>query len=119
MGAECYYIEDNILIIAKQNRTTIGVIGMRAPSYKRPFAELDLLFIDNHFIGQGYGKELWNKAKDIAQELKWDSFRFISDQLPEVIGFYEKMGAKIVKHLSFNTGCFPMMEYILPKPELS
>lgn len=114
-GPNAYYVEDNILLIAKHNDTTIGIIGMRAPSSQRPFAELDLLFIDNTFIGQGYGKQLWNKIKEMAKEEHWNSFRFISDNIPEVTGFYEKMGAIIVEKLNLNTGCFPIMEYILPK----
>ncbi|WP_131783976.1 GNAT family N-acetyltransferase [Legionella gresilensis] len=113
-GPNTYYIEDNILLIAKHQNTSIGIIGMRAPSSKRHFAELDLLFIDNLFIGQGYGKQLWNKAKEIAKKEDWESFQFISDNTPEVVGFYEKMGAASIENLTLATGCFPIMEYILP-----
>ncbi|MGQ3888899.1 GNAT family N-acetyltransferase [Legionella sp. CNM-1927-20] len=114
-GPNAYYIEDSILLTAKYQSTTIGVIGMRAPSSKRQFAKLDLLFIDNTFIGHGYGKQLWNKAKEIAKKENWNSFRFISDNIPKVIEFYEKMGATNVAKLNLATGCFPIMEYILSK----
>lgn len=114
-GPNAYYIEDNILLIAKYKDTVIGILGIRAPSFKRQFAELDLLFIDNLFIGQGYGKQLWSKVKKIAKEENWNAFRFISDNIREMVGFYEKMGAIRIDTLNLTTGCFPIMEYTLPK----
>ncbi|MBA2709438.1 MAG: GNAT family N-acetyltransferase [Tatlockia sp.] len=114
-GPNAYYIEDNILLIAKHRETSIGIIGMRSPSSNRPFAELDLLFVDTSYIGQGYGKQLWNKVKEIANEKNWNSFRFISDNIPEVSGFYEKLGAIRIEKINLPSGCFPIMEYTLSK----
>jgi GNAT superfamily N-acetyltransferase len=108
-GPRAYYIEDNILLIAYENNTPIGIIGMRAPTHKRNHAELDLLFIDSPYIGQGYGRCLWEMVLDIASKQGWQELRFISDNIPQIVGFYHHMGAKSVETLTLATGVFPVM----------
>jgi GNAT superfamily N-acetyltransferase len=109
-GPRAYYVEDHILLKALRHEDLIGVIGMRAPTLKRT-AELDLLFIDSPYIGQGYGGLLWNQTLKIAQEHSWSSFRFLSDKLSEIVGFYEHMGARQMGSVSLEAGDFPLMEY--------
>lgn len=110
-GPRAYYVEDHILIKALCCNQLIGIIGMRGPTIKRDYAELDLLFLDSQFIGKGYGRLLWNEVINISQNQGFGVFRFISDNIPQIIEFYKHMGAKRVGEISLNTGNFPIMEF--------
>lgn len=110
-GPRAYYVEDHILIKALFCNKFIGIIGMRGPTIKRDYAELDLLFLDSEFIGKGYGRLLWNEVINTSKNQDWGVFRFISDNIPQVMGFYKYMGAKQVGEISLNTGNFPIMEF--------
>lgn len=52
---------------------------------------LDYFFLDVQFIGQGYGRQLWNHCVEQAKNKRWKEFTFWSD--PHSLGFYEHMGA--------------------------
>ena len=54
--------------------------------------ELDFLFLHPDFIGQGYGRLLWQHLSNMAQALKYNEFTIWSD--PEAEGFYLKMGCE-------------------------
>ena len=112
-GPRAYYVEDHILIKALLCNQFIGVIGMRGPTIKRKHAELDLLFLDSQFIGKGYGRLLWDEVINTSKNQGWNAFRFISDNIPQIIGFYKCMGAKQVGELHLVTGNFPIMEFCL------
>lgn len=53
--------------------------------------ELDHFFLDTQFIGQGYGRYLWEHCIEAAYQKGWNTFFFSSD--PHSRGFYERMGA--------------------------
>tara|TARA_R110000868_G_scaffold355171_1_gene616488 strand:+ start:575 stop:1048 length:474 start_codon:yes stop_codon:yes gene_type:complete len=114
-GPGAYYIEDHILYMALNNHELIGIIGMREPNSNRKFAELDLLFVESKYIGKGYGRLLWNKSVSLAKERGLKSFRFVSDNLPQIKGFYEHMGANTIDEIHLQAGNFPFMEYLLDK----
>ena len=112
-GPGAYYVEDHFLYMAFYNGEAAGIIGMRAPGSKRAFVELDLLFVDSNYIGKGFGRLLWEKVLSISKEQHWKSFRFISDNIPQITGFYEHMGARKIDRLTLEIGDFPIMEYQL------
>ncbi|WP_052403175.1 GNAT family N-acetyltransferase [Legionella massiliensis] len=110
-GPRAYYVEDHILLKVLADELFIGVIGMRGPTLKRDFAELDLLFVDSHLIGKGYGRLLWNEVINIAKNQGWQIFRFISDSIPQIVGFYLHMGVKLIDEINLSSGAFPIMEF--------
>lgn len=56
--------------------------------------ELDWLFLDPLFIGQGLGRELWTMACATALERDYKEFTLWSD--PGAEGFYTRMGCEKV-----------------------
>ncbi len=84
---------------------------MRGPTIKRDYAEFDLLFLDSQFIGKGYGRLLWSEVINTSKNQNWGVFRFISDNISQVMGFYKYMRAKQVGEISLNMGNFPIMEF--------
>lgn len=52
---------------------------------------LDHFFLNTKFIGQGYGRLLWEHCIKQAKKKSWLEFTFWSD--PYSLGFYEHMGA--------------------------
>ena len=116
-GPRAYYVEDHVLIKAFFSNQFMGIIGMREPTIKRDHAELDLLFVDSQFIGKGYGNLLWKEVLNTCKNQGWGVFRFISDNIPQIIGFYQYMGAKQVGEISLVTGNFPIMEFCIERTE--
>lgn len=68
-----------------------GEIGYYLFKIDQDTLELDHFFLDTQFIGQGYGRLLWDHCVHQAQERRWSAFVFWSD--PHSLGFYEHMGA--------------------------
>lgn len=52
--------------------------------------ELDMFFLDPHYIGRGYGKKMWEFSLKTMQNMGFQSFFLIAD--PYANSFYEKMG---------------------------
>ncbi|MBI5930227.1 MAG: GNAT family N-acetyltransferase [Chloroflexi bacterium] len=81
--------------------------------YKRPDAiYLEDLFIDPTFIGQGYGKILFQHVIHLAQTWGFEKIIFEAD--PNAEAFYRKMGAEIIAyHPSplFEDRLLPQMQY--------
>ena len=76
--------------------------------------ELDLLFVEPTFIGQGIGTLLWRHAIDLARSMGAKTLMFDAD--PHARPFYERMGAVVINdHLStVITGLrIPRMRYAL------
>ncbi|NIF07490.1 GNAT family N-acetyltransferase [Chryseobacterium sp. Tr-659] len=53
---------------------------------------LEMLFIHNDMRGKGYGKKLYQFMKEETGLTKVD----VNEQNPQAIGFYEKMGFKVI-----------------------
>jgi GNAT superfamily N-acetyltransferase len=56
-------------------------------------AELDDLFVEPDFIGQGVGTRLWQHAVEVARSLGATALVFDAD--PHARGFYERLGAVV------------------------
>lgn len=77
---------------------------------------LDYFFLDTRFIGQGYGRKLWDHCIEQAKSREWEEFTFLSD--PHSLAFYEHMGAvKIDERPMITTPGImcPLMRFIIPR----
>ena len=68
-----------------------GVIGTYIFSSDESGPMLDHLFLNTQFIGQGYGRQLWDHCVESARKKGWELFTFWAD--PNALEFYEHMGA--------------------------
>lgn len=72
--------------------------------------ELDFLFVDPNYIGQGFGKLLMNDFMERLKVLKFKEVILISD--PNAEAFYKSVGLKVIKRLksSIEGRFLPVME---------
>ena len=107
------YFEKNFGYIAEVDQEVVGFY-LFTPTETPP--ELAYFFLNTRFIGQGYGRPLWDHCVQQAQTKGWEKFAFVSD--PHALGFYEHMGAIVVGELPMTTlpdHLAPMMEFALRK----
>jgi GNAT superfamily N-acetyltransferase len=79
--------------------------------------DLDHLFVDPEFIGQGVGAQLWRHAVDRASALGARAIVFGAD--PNARPFYERMGAVVVSEQVSTIVAgrrTPQMRYEIPDP---
>jgi GNAT superfamily N-acetyltransferase len=76
-----------IILLIRPGRKSLKIPSRLSVS----ILELDHFFLDTQFIGQGFGRQLWNHCIRQAQQKGWADFTFWSD--PHSLGFYEHMGA--------------------------
>jgi GNAT superfamily N-acetyltransferase len=67
------------------------VVGFAGFSLSGTAPELQYLFVEPEFIGNGCGKILWQKAVEEARAMGWSSFSIVAD--PNAESFYVKQGA--------------------------
>jgi GNAT superfamily N-acetyltransferase len=67
------------------------IIGFYSILIEEKGTSLEDLFIDPHYIGQGYGKRLWNHAVEAGKSLGLKEFVIVTS--PQAKEFYLKMGA--------------------------
>ena len=82
------YFDKAFGYIAESLHETIGYYLFKT---EKDTLELDHFFLETRFIGQGYGRQLWDHCVKQAQQKRWTEFTFWSD--PHSLGFYEHMGA--------------------------
>jgi GNAT superfamily N-acetyltransferase len=82
------YFDEAFGSIAESPQGTIGYYLFKT---NEDLLELDYFFLSTQFIGQGYGRLLWDHCIQAAQTRGWTDFTFWSD--PHALGFYEHMGA--------------------------
>lgn len=82
------YLDNTFGCIAESAQ---GIIGYYLFKVVNEALELDHFFLAIPFIGQGYGRHLWNHCINEAKQRGWKEFTFWSD--PNSLGFYEHMGA--------------------------
>lgn len=63
--------------------------------------ELDKLFVDPNFMGQGVGRQLMKAAKALAREHGFTAMEILSD--PNAVSFYERMGARFIEDAPSDT----------------
>lgn len=86
-GRDNAYFQNALGFIAEEKDTVIGYYAFTTGN--EPM--LDDFFLDTRFIGQGYGRKLWEHCIEQAKAKGWESFSFWSD--PNSQPFYEHMGA--------------------------
>jgi GNAT superfamily N-acetyltransferase len=107
------YFETGFGFIAKSGD---DVIGQYLFKIEEDSPMLDHFFLNTTFIGQGYGRLLWEHCISEAQKRGWDKFSFWSD--PYSQGFYEHMGAIKIDARPMVTlpgHMAPIMSYALTK----
>jgi N-acetylglutamate synthase-like GNAT family acetyltransferase len=80
---------------------------------------LEDLFIEPQYIGQGYGKQLWDHSLAVAQSLGYRKLTLVSDPFAE--RFYAHQGAIRIGETESNAlsgRMLPLMEYLFT-PERS
>lgn len=82
------YFDNTFGAVAEFLQDTIGYYLFKIHEKE---VELDHFFLDTKFIGQGYGRHLWEHCIEAAQQKGWREFTFTSD--PYSRGFYEHLGA--------------------------
>jgi GNAT superfamily N-acetyltransferase len=80
-------IRDDVVMVMKLEDNIIGFFSLC--SYKDN--ELYDFFLKPKYIGKGYGRIMFQQAKEVAQKLGWKKLEWESDPFSE--GFYRKMGA--------------------------
>lgn len=90
LGADT--IERNHVVCAEVDGRLAGVAQVIARADGD--AELEHLFVEPAFIGQGVGRRLWQRAVELARSLEATALVFDSD--PHARAFYERQGAVVV-----------------------
>lgn len=76
--------------------------------------ELDMLFVAPEFIGQGYGRALWQHATATARQLGYARLYICSD--PHAYPFYRRMGALHLRDVESDVQpgrMLPLLHYTL------
>jgi len=84
------YIEKNNVLILEGPLNIFGFFSLETHSNI-----LNHFYIFLDFIGGGYGKLMWNFLISYCEEKSINSFSFVAT--PEVVNFYIKLGAKVVR----------------------
>ncbi len=105
-------IKHHPVYCAEVEGTTAGISHFTVASETE--IELDHLFVEPTFMGQGIGKLLWQHAVDLARSMGAKALVFDAD--PHARPFYEQMGA-VVEDYHFSTIIagltIPRMRYAL------
>jgi GNAT superfamily N-acetyltransferase len=81
-------ISSNLVYVIEESSKIIGFFSLTVNSENN---ELDSLFIEPEYIGKGFGRLLWNRIIEAAEEAGIREFTIDAD--PNAEGFYIKMGA--------------------------
>ena len=88
------FISSNPTYILKNNDDFIGFYGLCITCEA---AALEYLFIEPDYIGQGFGKKLWNHALTECRNRKIREFTIVTS--PDARNFYLKLGAVFYKSI--------------------
>lgn len=92
---------DGGILLIKSNEEIIGCIGVR--KLENNIGELKRMYIKKAFRSKGFGKELLNKAIDLARELNYKKLRL--DTLPtmnKAIKLYKEKGFVEIEAYRYN-----------------
>ncbi|MGH6925518.1 MAG: GNAT family N-acetyltransferase [Propylenella sp.] len=89
------FIEAGEVWVAEAGGTIVGMVGLwpRVHGDDRS-AELHMIFVDPGAVRSGVGRALWRHAEARARALGAKALALDSD--PYAVGFYERMGMRIV-----------------------
>jgi streptomycin 6-kinase len=82
------YLSENTIELMLDGDKIIGLYGFKL--HPDNSLELDYFFIHPAYIGKGFGKTLWDRARQCPKQFNMHSFILWSD--PEAETFYVKMG---------------------------
>jgi len=82
------YIRRNAVFVAATDGGLVGVVGVGAGP-EGP--EIGHLWVSAEAQGQGLGRALVDRAREVAVQNQWTSLRIVSD--PYAQPFYERLGA--------------------------
>jgi GNAT superfamily N-acetyltransferase len=85
------------------------IIGFYGLSQGSNLNRLYFLFVEPEFIGQGYGKKLWDHAILNAKNKGWPTLTFFADEYA-VNKFYQYMPCKIIGNLKTDLGILTEMQ---------
>lgn len=89
------YIENTNVLILEDTLNILGFFSLEADSNL-----LNHFYISHKFIGHGYGKLMWDFLISYCKEKSIKSFSLVAT--PEVLNFYTKLGAKVIKIVKSN-----------------
>jgi ribosomal protein S18 acetylase RimI-like enzyme len=97
------------LIVAEHNESLVGVavvkFGVQCPAGARSAAELQTLYVQEHFIGQGVGKALLQAAEAKARKQSGSALWLtVNAKNTRAIAFYEHRGYSKVGTAYFVLG---------------
>lgn len=84
------YIENNHVLILEDSLNILGFFSLETLS-----KTLNHFYISSNLIGSGYGKIMWKFLISFCKNESITSFSLVAT--PEVVNFYSKLGAKIVR----------------------
>jgi ribosomal protein S18 acetylase RimI-like enzyme len=88
---EKYDEPDGALIIAKENDTVVGCVGLKKLDDKT--CEMKRLFVDNNYRGKGIGKKLVEMIIEEAKLKNYEKMRLDTlDTMESALGIYYKTG---------------------------
>lgn len=82
------FIKSNPVYVIEEGSNIIGFYGLMT---KNNETELEYLFIAPQYIGQGFGKVLWNHMVNLCRGLGISELEIVTS--PQAEAFYIKMGA--------------------------
>lgn len=88
-----FIINSPVYIMENENE----MIDFWGLSIKKYDFELEYFYIAVKYIGQGYGRKLWNHLINKCKLLDILEFQFVTS--PESVDFYKKMGAIIIDNV--------------------
>ncbi|WP_051251795.1 GNAT family N-acetyltransferase [Psychrilyobacter atlanticus] len=84
------YIENNHVLILEDSLNILGFFSLETLS-----KTLNHFYISSNLIGSGYGQIMWYFLISYCKKESIASFSLVAT--PEVVNFYSKLGAKVVR----------------------
>ncbi len=84
------YIETNNVLVLEDSSNILGFFSLETSDNI-----LNHFYISKSFIGSGYGRLMWDFLISYCEDEAINTFSLVAT--PEVVGFYTKLGAKIVR----------------------
>ena len=95
--------DPNTHFLLKIDGKPMGVFHVRKPKYEdyQDCGELGALYLLNEAKGQGYGKILFERAKEELKKMGYNKMVIGCLEANPSNGFYKHMGGKLVKKIPF------------------
>lgn len=87
-------IEENLTYLLENHEEIIGFYNVVQEGY---IGYVEYFYIKPKYIGQGYGKTMWNHMVDKCETMGIVQLELVTS--PQAKGFYKKMGARVVKEI--------------------